>query len=166
MKNSFPLFVLFAMIAFRSRKADAQIGTYIAPSKAAQYLPFFEAAELKYNLPKGILSRIADQESDFNPTVTGKALEQGLMQIHPKWHTPTTGNSFYDPEYSIFYAAEYLRSLKNTLEKWGWSNTWRTTLLAYNWGIGNVQKFKNGEITNVPDSAMSYATAIADDIGL
>lgn len=166
MKSNLPLFALFALLAFRSVKSDAAMGTYNIPELGKKYKKFFEAAEKKYNLPKNILVRIADQESDFNPNAIGAAEEIGLMQIHPRWHTPSEGNSFYDPEYSIFYAAEYLRSLKDTLQKWGWSNNWRTALLAYNWGIGNVQKFKNGDIMHVPDSAMYYSHAIAEDIGV
>ncbi len=166
MKSNMPLFVLFGMLAFRSMKSDANMGTYKIPEIGKKYQHFFSAAEKKYNLPKNILVRLADQESDFNPEAVGAAAEQGLMQIHPRWHTPAQGESFYDPEYSIFYAAEYLRSLKDTLENWGWSNNWRTALLAYNWGIGNVQKFKNREINSIPDSAMRYSSSIADDIGV
>lgn len=94
--------------------------------------------EQKYGLPKGLLYNVARAESNFNPNATSKAGAKGLMQFMDSTAKEFGINST-NPEQSIDAAGKYLSQLiKQT-------GSVDDALRAYNWGIGNVQKWKQGE---------------------
>lgn len=131
--------------------------------KAAPFLAAFAAGELKYGLPANILSRVAYQESRYNPEAISPAGAVGLMQF-----MPATAREFginpADPFQSIDAAGRYLRQLYIMFQ------SWPAAIAAYNWGPGNMRKHlaANGgrlNIASIPDETRKYLS-IAADIGV
>lgn len=134
---------------------------FVIPLHAEKFVPYFDAAEAQYNIPKGTLSRVAMQESSFRPDVISGAVNSpagavGLMQIVPRWH-PNVDPT--DPIASINYAASYLAKLH------GQFGTWKLALAAYNWGPGNLRKYLNnpGGVT-MPVETANYIRQISADV--
>lgn len=124
------------------------------PSKGLKYESWFIKASNMYGLPPGLLSRVAKQESNYDPNAKSSAGAIGLMQIVPKWHPDVNP---HDPQDSIFYAAKYLNNLKRK------TGSWILALAAYNWGIGNLQR---KGIENAPKETQNYIAYISRDISL
>lgn len=124
------------------------------PTNGLKYEKLFNAASNQYALPPGLLSRVAYQESRYNPNAVSPAGAVGLMQIVPKWH-PTAKP--YDPIDSIFYAAKYLRQLYDQ------TGSWANALAAYNWGIGNLTR---EGLENAPRETRNYIAEITRDTGV
>jgi len=103
----------------------------------------YSAYEQKYNLPSGLLYNVARTESGFNNDViygrrNSTAGAKGLMQF-----MDSTAREFginpLNPDQSIDAAGKYLSQLiKQT-------GSVEDALRAYNFGIGNVQKWKQGK---------------------
>ncbi len=124
------------------------------PSKAAPYLGWFIDAENQYGLPRYLLARVAQAESNYNPNAESHAGAIGLMQIIPRWHP---GVDPLDPKASIYYAAQYLRKLYNRF------GTWPMALAAYNWGQGNLS---SKGFDRAPRETRNYVAKIAGDLRL
>lgn len=129
------------------------------PPDGIKYAGYFDDAERKHNLPEGILSRIAYQESHFrDDIITGKTKSSagaiGLMQIIPRWHPNVDP---YNPIASIYYAAGYLKSLYTRF------GSWSEALAAYNWGPTNLA---NKGMYNLPMETEKYVLDITKDIGI
>lgn len=137
-------------------------GTYKVINPKEMYEAQFQEAGAHYGVPPEILSRVAMQESSFNPSAYNKSGASGLMQIVPRWH-PTVKNP-NDPNEAIPYSAKYLSELK---KKFG---TWDKALAAYNWGPGNVSKSigKHGDNwrNHLPAETANYVSEIGHDVGL
>lgn len=122
---------------------------------------FKEAGEA-YGVPPQILSRVAFQESSFNPNAYNRSGATGLMQIVPRWH-PSVKNP-NDPNEAIPYSASYLSRLKRQF------GTWDKALAAYNWGEGNLQKSINRHgddwRNHLPAETANYVTDIGGDVGI
>ncbi len=118
----------------------------------------FDAAEKKYSLPKGLMRRMAYQESRFNPSAKSPVGALGLMQF-----MPATAKEFgidpLNPAQAIDAAGKYMSSLYRQ------AGSWTAALAAYNWGIGRVLKFQKGIIKKMPDETIAYLK-IAEDIGV
>lgn len=130
------------------------------PDSALPYLEALQNAEKEYNLPNGLLVRVAYQESRFRPEIINGSLQSGagaigIMQIVPKWHPDVNP---YDPFDSIDYAAKYLRRLHNQF------GSWELALAAYNWGPGNVGK--SPYFDEWPKETRDYVTQISSDVRL
>lgn len=122
-----------------------------------QYDAQFTATELKYGLPKGLLRRMAYQESRFNPAAKSPVGASGLMQFMPA----TAAAYGFDPlnaVYSIEYAGQMMHGLYKTFGQWG------LALAGYNWGSGNVAKFLAGTKT-MPAETIAYMKQ-ATDVGV
>lgn len=126
------------------------------PAAGLRFDPYFQAAEQSYDLPAGLLSRVAYQESRYKIDAVSPAGAQGLMQF-----MPATAKDFsldpLDPIASIYAAAKYLRTLH---DKFG---SWQLALAAYNWGQGNVAR---KGIAEAPKETRDYYAAIMRDVGL
>jgi Transglycosylase SLT domain len=105
-----------------------------APYSGIQWEPHFIAASSKYGIPAGVLSRLAWQESRYNPTAFSIAGARGMMQIVPKWYPQWTVTDLNDPSKAIYYAAQILQG---NFSHYG---NWSKAIVAYNQGIGNVDK--------------------------
>jgi hypothetical protein len=99
------------------------------------------AAEEKYDLPSGLLARVAKQESGFDPsavsTKDGRVLARGIMQLNPQFF-PNAGK---DVDADIDAGAEQLATL---YKKYG---NWQDAVAAYNAGPGTWDKVLAGSRT-------------------
>lgn len=127
---------------------------WIMPSAGDPWRDVFSAAESKYNLPEGLLARIALAESSYNPLAVSPAGAQGLMQIIPRWHPEAEP---FDPVHSIWYSAAYMRRLHDRF------GSWTEALAAYNWGQGNLSK---KGLAAAPLETRNYIEKIGGDLGL
>lgn len=139
--------------------AEAAVKTaigWITPSKGQVYEAVFAAAEKAYSLPSGMLSRVAYQESRYNPNAKSPVGALGLMQF-----MPATAKDFgidpLDPVASIWAAGKYLSQLYRQF------GTWDKALAAYNWGQGNVSR---KGLDKAPTETRNYFTSILADLGL
>ncbi len=92
----------------------------------------FEETTREYGLPRGLLEKVAEVESNFDPDAKSRAGAVGLMQIIPRWHPDVDPT---DPVASIRYAGRYLSELKDRF------GSWDLALAAYNAGPTNVRRF-------------------------
>lgn len=141
-------------------KGNTTGGGWLPPAAADPYLKTLTDASALWQLPHGLLARVAYQESRFRPdiirgNVVSSAGAQGIMQIVPVWHP---GVDPLNPTDAIFYAAKYLHQL------YGQFGSWEKALAAYNWGPGNLRKFLNGEIASVPKETRDYVAQITGDV--
>lgn len=133
------------------------------PAAGMPWEPLFLSASEAYRLPPGLLSRVAYQESRYNPRAFNrKSGASGMMQIIPKWH-PDVKNP-YDPAEAIPYAAKYLRDLFVQFK------TWKKAVAAYNWGPGNLSTLIQQRGTNwlayTPSETYNYVNGVANDTGI
>ena len=135
------------------------------PDAGKKYIHDFAMAEYLNKLPVGLLSRVAWQESRFDPKAKSHAGALGIMQIVPRWHPDVNP---LNPVESIYYAAEYLRKLYNQV------GTWELALASYNFGIGNVNRVDGdskdvpvySDIAMMPRETRDYVLQIGRDISL
>lgn len=127
---------------------------WATPESGLKYEAWFNEAGAKYGLPVGLLSRVAYQESRYNPAAVSPAGAQGLMQFMPATAEEWGVHSF-DAKSSIFGAAKYLRWLKDQV------GTWELALAAYNFGIGNVKRGREWPLETV-----NYVRDISADVRL
>lgn len=131
-------------------------GVWDIDPRAYPYNAAFAAAESKYGLPKGLLKRIAFQESRYNKDAFNAGSKAaGMMQFVPatakEW-----GVNQYDPFSAIDGAGRYFMWLYKM------AGSWRGAIGAYNWGIGNVQRLG---LDRAPLETRNYLK-VADDIGV
>jgi len=124
------------------------------PNNGKKFIPYFNAAEKENDLPAGLLSRMAYQESRYNPTASGRSGEVGIMQIIPRWHP---GVDATNPIESIQYAGRLMRRYYNRF------GSWDKALAAYNWGPTALQKYG---LIRAPESTKKYIKDILGDIGI
>ncbi len=146
--------IIFAVVSGIALFTISNRQVWATPAKGAQFENYFIQATARYNLPPGLLSRLAKQESDYNINAISSAGAKGLMQIIPRWHPGVNVN---DPIESIFYAGALMRKYFNEF------GTWEKALAAYNWGETNV---RNKGIEQAPESTKRYIENILRDIGL
>lgn len=144
--------VLVAIYLYFKYGSKQTMTAYQIPAAATPYLQAFQNAEQRHNLPRGLLVRMAQQESDFNPEAVSHAGAIGLMQIVPKWH-PTVNP--WNPIESIDYAGQYIREL---FDQFGF---WDMALAAYNWGPGNL---RNHGFDRAPEETVNYVADISADV--
>lgn len=144
------LFFSVGVLAVMSKK-----GFWKIDPRGNQYDAAFTAAEKTYQLPAGLLRRMAYQESRFNPDAVSPVGAVGLMQF-----MPATAKEFNidsrNAAQSINAAGKYMAQLYKI------TGSWTKALAAYNWGVGNVQR-KGME--KAPAETVAYA-AMAADIGV
>ncbi|MCL4315637.1 MAG: lytic transglycosylase domain-containing protein, partial [Gammaproteobacteria bacterium] len=126
-----------------------------------KYVAALHAAEDANAIPRGLLVRLAYQESRFRADIISGAVRSsagalGIMQIVPRWHP---GVDPLDPFASITYAAGYLARLKRKFD------TWERALQAYNWGEGNLSRWLAGDIQTMPSETRNYSAQILADLG-
>lgn len=83
-------------------------------------------ASLQYGIQYELLLAIIEVESNFNPLAIGKDGELGVMQLHPKWHSPKLG----DIEGNIEKGTRFLHYIKQRFEP-VYGDAW---FVAYNFG--------------------------------
>lgn len=109
-----------------------QVSYTFEPSERSQpYIESISKAEQQYGLPKNMLARVIETESQFDPKARSKMGATGIAQIMPKYHP---GVDPTDPMASIDYSAKYLKKL---YDRFG---DWDKALAAYNAGPSRVVK--------------------------
>jgi peptidoglycan DL-endopeptidase CwlO len=135
---------------------EQELMSWTTPKAGQIFETTFQAATIRYGLPPGLLSRVAYQESRYNPKAKSPAGALGLMQF-----MPATAKDFgidpWNPEQSIWAAAQYLSQL---YKRFG---NWKEAVAAYNWGQGNVAK---KGLEKAPSETRNYFAQILGDIGL
>ena len=130
------------------------------PERGLQYRELIEKSENDNDIPKNLLARLLQQESDFNPQAYNKSGASGIAQIVPRWH-PEIQNP-YDPNEAIPYAAKYLKKLYKSFGHWD------LVLAAYNWGWGNVRSLVKTHGSNgfehLPRETENYVREILKDV--
>lgn len=135
--------------------SDSQpVAKWQTPVNGQRFENEFIAASQYYGLPAGLLSRVAYQESRYNPEAYNPSGASGIMQIIPRWHP---GVNVWNASESIWYAAKYLRQLYNQFGSWTYA------LAAYNWGPGNLSR---KGIDNAPTETRNYIAQVTADTGV
>lgn len=139
--------------------------TWAIPQKGMAWFPYFSQAEYQYGLPARLLARVAQQESNYNPTASNPSGARGMMQIIPRWHVEPGLNVTDDnPVDDIFYAAKYLR------ENYDRFGSWSKALAAYNWGPTALARAIDTHGANwlsaAPRETQDYVTNVTRDVGI
>lgn len=128
--------------------------SWATPELGKKYEALFLENTNKYDLPTGLLSRIAYQESRYDSAAVSSVGAIGLMQFMPST-AAELGIDPLSPEQSISGAARYLSWL------YGQLGDWKQVLAAYNFGIGNIKKKREWPLETV-----NYVRDISADVGL
>lgn len=102
---------------------------------------------------------IAKQESNFNQKDISRAGAVGVMQIMPADVKDYGGGNVYDINDNIRLG---VTEIKKKLQLSG--GDVREALLRYNWGDGNVRKWKRGARRDMPKEAREYADRVLGHI--
>lgn len=116
------------------------------------YLRALKNVELKYNMPKGLLTYVAYLESNFNPDAISHKGAVGIMQIIPRWHPEVNARDPYD---AINYAGKHLTELKNRF------GNWEMALAAWNWGPKNLM---DHTFYKAPRETRNFVKKIVDKV--
>lgn len=118
------------------------------------------AAEQKYGLTPGLLSRIAQAESGFDPNAKSGAGAVGLMQFMPDtWSDAAKAlrlTDINDPQQQIEAAGWYVDWLRKNLPAGKQGDDW--VLAAYNLGIGKVSEMSS--LSSLPAETSGYVAQI------
>lgn len=129
------------------------------PAAGRRFAELFQRAEYSYGLPRHLLARLAQQESNYDPQEVSSAGAQGLMQIVPRWHPGV--DPFNVPE-AIDYAGRLLRTHFN---KYG---SWVKALAAYNAGPTRLRQEIDEHginwLAHMPGETQDYVARITNDI--
>lgn len=140
-------------------EASPAVQRWTTPDSGQRYESAFRMAEDMYGIPRGLLSRVAWQESRYKPDAVSHAGAIGLMQIVPRWHPDVNPTDPYD---SINYAARYLRQLHDRF------GSWNKALAAYNYGptalSRTITNLGTDWLRGVPTETRNYVTQISEDI--
>lgn len=137
-----------------SLQGRAPLTTWTPPPAAEPFLSAFIASEDLNDLPRYLLARMAQAESNYDPHARGTSGEIGLMQIIPRWHP---GVDPSDPFDSIRYAGELMRA---HFDRFG---SWSHALAAYNWG---PTVLASSGLDAAPASTRRYIASITSDVGV
>ena len=126
-----------------------------------QWRPVVEDAtrNLRYVTPDLAMS-VIQQESKGNATAVSPAGAIGLMQLMPGTARDLGVSNPYDPVANIRGGVRYLDDLIARYD-----GDVQKGLMAYNWGMGNVDKHLAGQITDVPRETQNYVPGVMSRFG-
>lgn len=132
-------------------------------TRAAPYESEIRAAAVRHGMPGDILLRQGYQESRYRPDVINGSTRSSAGAIGMFQFMPATAKDMginpLDWRQSADGAARYMRQLYNRF------GTWELALMAYNWGMGNVQKYLAGTKAP-PKETRDYVAQIGADVSL
>jgi len=150
--------ILFVALIFGAI-AMVSIKRWSIPERGRKFASLFQSAEYEYNIPRLLLAKQAEQESNYDPNAKSSAGAIGIMQIVPKWHPNTDPTN---PIVAIPYAASYMRLLYNRFK------SWRMALAAYNAGPTALQRridaYGDDWLANMPKETRNYVQRITKDV--
>lgn len=137
-------------------------------AEGQKWAPVLAAAEQRYGLPAGLLSRQAAEESSFIPGVidgtrASSAGALGILQLEPAYFSSVqvpTPFSDADVTAQIDQAAAYDAEL---YQRFG---SWALALEAYNWGPTALAKWEGAgsDLTALPIQTANYSSEILADV--
>ena len=134
-------------------------------AEGKKWAPALAAAEQKYGLPAGLLSRQALEESSFDPAVIygergSSAGALGILQLEPAYFSSVqVPRPFTDADVS----AQIDQAAAEDARLYQVFGSWALALAAYNWGEGALQNF----LTNggaIPSQTQNYVAQITADV--
>ena len=135
------IFLLLYFILFKVLEIDKIIMKKIYPIKYSEYV---EKYSEEYNIDKYLVYAIIKVESNFEEQAKSNSNAIGLMQIMEATAVETANKidlnfikeDLFNPELNIKIGIKYFTTL---LEKY--KNNYNLAIIAYNAGIGNVDKW-------------------------
>lgn len=146
-----------------------------------KYASAIATAESRYGIPTDLIARVLYQESRYRPDIIAGEKRSPVGALGIGQFMPLTGEEYglvdydlppktpgrkiiadrrTDPYASIDATGRYLRNLYRMF------NDWRSALMAYNWGPGNVAKYNRGEAITVPMETSQYVAQITADVNV
>lgn len=113
--------------------------------------PIIAKASSRYGVDAGLIKAVIKAESNFNPNAVSSAGARGLMQLMPATARGLGVSNSFDPEQNIMAGTRFLRDLLDR-----YSGNLDSTLAAYNWGPGNVDKHPD----RLPRETRNYLTRV------
>ena len=146
------IILLLYFVLFKVVEVDKIVMKKIYPLKYSEYI---EKYSEEYNIDKYLVYAIIKAESNFKEDAKSTSNAIGLMQIMEatafetanKMDLNISEKDLFDPELNIKIGLKYFTSL---LEKY--NNNYNLAIIAYNAGIGNVEKWMQ-EGTIKPDGS-------------
>ncbi len=132
-------------------------GIGIGLRRSMKWSDHFEKAEIENNLPRGSLLSIAAVESMGDPSAGSSAGAKGLMQFMPDiarsvhLRVDDQVDERTDPVKSIYAAGKFFGGLVR-----GSDGDLNEALMKYNWGWGNVSKWKSDPTDRMPMETRQY----------
>lgn len=152
------IFLLLYFVLFKILEVDKMVMEKIYPLKYSEYV---EKYAEEYDIDPYMVYAIIKAESNFKEDARSASNAIGLMQIMEttaietanKMDLDVTGKDLFEPELNIKIGVKYFTDL---LDKY--NDNYNLAIIAYNAGIGNVDKWiANGvikadasDIENVP----------------
>ena len=136
---------------------------YWKTNEYPKYASAISDAESRWDIPTDLLARLLYQESRYRADVISGVNRSPVGAVGIAQFMPDTAAQYgltdrTDPFASIEAAAHYLHDLYNMF------NDWKSALMAYNWGPGNVAKYNRGQTVTVPLETSQYVAQITADV--
>lgn len=152
------IFLLIYFLLFKIIEIDKVVMKKIYPLKYGEYV---EKYSREYDIDPYMVYAIIKAESNFNPDAKSASDAVGLMQIMEataietanKMELDVAEEDLFDPELNIKIGLKYFADLLSKYD-----NNYYLAIIAYNAGIGNVDKwieegtikYDASDIENVP----------------
>lgn len=147
---------LFTSAPTAQTQTSGNAGGARVPDAYARYVN--QSSQI-HGVNPSLVAAVMKTESSFKPNETSSAGAQGLMQLMPGTAKDMGVQDSWDPAQNIEGGTKYLGSL---LKRYN-GNT-EHALMAYNWGMGHVDKYLEGKATP-PKETVDYVQKVAANLG-